>query len=615
MESSLPQACQQLDHWLAEGKIRAIDKHLACQLVSYEQAASTDVQKQSPNDETRLVALLFASCATSAALGKGQVCYDMAHWPLPESHWYNQVTQDALAQCSVVYDADEGFKNPEKTTLNYLLVLEQGKLYLRRYYQYQQDILAQLTQRANQTISLNEIALSRDLQQEFPVQGADIDWQSVAAATACLLPFSVITGGPGTGKTTTVVRLLSVLLKQTPNMRIALAAPTGKAAARMTESIRQARHHLSDQVSASIPSESYTLHRLLGWSPRGFKYGRKQKLPFDTVLVDEASMIDLPMMAHLFAALASNTRLILLGDQDQLSSVEAGSVLADICNAGADYQVSDVFAEKLETLTGQNIKNFIQTETLILQNSVVKLTQSHRFKQDSGIGRLAKAVNAGDHETAAYVLNNYLDTVWLEQADWQHQLIEGYRHYCEQVSSGANPEVILEAFDDFQLLLALRKGDWGVERLNVQIESLLQSAGLLKNTTKHWYPGKAIMINHNDYDLNLFNGDIGIVLMIDGQERVVFRNLDGSLRHISPGRLPGYETAFAITVHKSQGSEYNNVMLILPPEWQSIITRELVYTGITRAKKSFSCVSSHTCWNKALDQHVQRASGLRESLW
>ena len=626
--SELYRAEQLLKAWVTDESIRTIDAQLARQAVSYEKNSGT-------SDEHTLALLMMAAASVSYVLGRGQVCTDINKWVLPRCEFAGQLSAEVLSQCSTVSTVSTGSDSSA------LFVIHHHRLYLNRYFTYEQQLLSQIQSRvtrsglaAGDTLSAAIRALFPESHQRFDSgdkmaaeanagESTGIDWQAVAAATACLQPFCVITGGPGTGKTTTVTKLLSALLNDNPDLRIALAAPTGKAAARMTESIRQARERGSLPHADAIPSESFTLHRLLGWSPSGFRFNRHRCLPYDCVVIDEASMIDLPMMAHLMNALSDKARLILLGDRDQLASVEAGSVLADLCDAGTEHGPEPEFAARIQALTGQDISAYAEAtehsahSALPMQNVVVQLRKSHRFRSDSGIGALARAVNRGDATAAMSAFADYADIGWLnpESAEWQDKVITGYRRFCELVNNAADPGWILDAFDQFRVLAALRTGPWGIEETNRQIERLLNKAGLLKNTAQLWYPGRAIMIDRNDYDIGLFNGDIGIMVRWQGEDRVVFRGQEGDLRFLSPGRLPSHETAFAMTVHKSQGSEFDEVLLLLPPRWQQVITRELVYTAITRAKKNFWCQAGSACWQQAIISRTERASGLRDALW
>jgi exodeoxyribonuclease V alpha subunit len=621
-----------IDSMLSRGRIRSIDVQLAKQVVDYEiQRREESGQLLTQTDATTL---LLAVASVSLVLGRGQVCLPLSRSPLPEwqNFWPKQMAWDALlAACHVVAqinaEEDENNSSDEQPPLT----LFQGHLYLSRYFSYERGVFNHIQQRLHHALSVNDSELATAIQTLFPScsstnHSATVDWQAVAATSACLQRFTVITGGPGTGKTTTVTRLLSALLSQNQNLSIALAAPTGKAAARMTESIRHARDHVTN--GERIPDESFTLHRLLGWSPRGFKYHQGRPLPYDCVVVDEASMVDLPMMFHLFSALANDTRLILLGDQDQLASVEAGSVLADLCDAGTSHAPDIEFSKRLTQITGFDLTAVADQAYSPMQNAVAHLRVSYRFNNDSGIGRLAAAVNAGASAEAVALFDQYddLTMTWHSAADgqlsvqpWQQRVMAGYQDYCRAVREKASSAEILQRFNDFQVLVAVRQGQFGVEETNRQIERLLKDTGMLPlslaSANSAWYPGRAVMITRNDYDLGLFNGDIGILIPDDAGDRVAFIASDGTIRYLLPSRLPPHESAFAMTVHKSQGSEFEHVYLMLPLEWQTVISRELIYTAITRAKTSFQCLTSLSCWQSGVVTQVERASGLRQALW
>lgn len=584
---------------------RAIDWQMAKQIVAYEQA-------QNPSVDSALLEQMVLE--VSQALSKGQVCV-----PLSE-----ELSQQLLSY-AVVHDA-------QSTTeySNQPLVLAYSKLYLARYYAYEQNVLEQIILRLQHPVEADLNKLHAVLQELFPtLQNTAPDWQKVAAASACLQNFNVITGGPGTGKTTTVTKLLSALLALNPDLHIALAAPTGKAAARMTESIRQAKQQLSHLLhQENIPDSSFTLHRLLGWTPRGFRYHANQHLPYECVVVDEASMIDLPMMSHLLSALSPKAKLILLGDRDQLASVEVGSVLADLCDAGVSHGPSPEFAAKLTQVTGYDVSQVVETQEAWLQNAVAQLRVSYRFHADSGIGNLARAVNEGNSQTAQTVFSQHPDELtWLDlnatlqrlnaYAPWQSLLLIGFEAFSRALQNYEAVTEVFAAFNQFQLLVALRKGVYGVEQINEQITSLLQHHGLVERPENQsvWYHGRPIMVSNNDYDLNLFNGDIGITLRHEGKLRVAFLTTEGSVRWLLPSRLPSHETAFAMTVHKSQGSEFNHVALLLPQQHQQVISRELIYTAITRAKQRFTLLSNALVFQQGMTHQVQRAGGLRDILW
>ena len=636
--------------------MRDIDLQLGRQIVRYERQAASD--SGGAAQATSLYILGFAAQLVSAALGKGQVCLPLAECPVAEleGDWQalGSTVAATLAECHTVFyaqDSASGYANQP-------LVLSGERLYLARYYFYEQGVLQEIERRLSLSAELSSSWHSDDREQKEqslaavldnlfarPAAGASSqqtlsatapDWQKGGAATACVLNFTVITGGPGTGKTTTVTRLLSALISQNPDLTIALAAPTGKAAARMTESIRAAKQQATDAADLpgadKIPDESYTLHRLLGWTPGGFRYHRTHTLPFDCVVVDEASMVDLPMMYHLFNALAAGARLILLGDKDQLASVEAGSVLADLCDAGVQHGPDAGFSQLLQSLTGYDLSQYSEPDGGVIQNAVASLHVSHRFDADSGIGHLATAVNKSDLQAAARAFHRFpevtfdgLDeqTPYWQQAAWQQAVLRGYKDFCDAVTQMATAEAVFAAFNQFQVLVALRQGPYGVEQVNQRIESLLSQRGLLntRGPQSGWYAGRPVMISRNDYDLGLFNGDIGIALPCADRDsdqavlRVAFPDQEGGIRWLLPGRLPAHETAFAMTVHKSQGSEFGKLCLLLPDFWQSVITRELIYTAITRGKKEFHLFSGEACWQQGVMARVKRASGLRDALW
>jgi len=665
----LKQQCQRL---LATNKLRQIDVQLAEQLLQYERQARAGAELcDSAASEQQDTLLYLVSLLVSAALAKGQVCLPLDRCPLPELiPWWPVKTNLGLSleglHCTFRLNGNLHLSHtPIKERMagsiadtdglsgwqNQPLIIDDGyaqtRLYLARYYVYEMGVYQaintrlqhsddQLSEQARQSLKDTLAGLFPDV--VTLNEKGQTDWQNIAAASACLQRFTVITGGPGTGKTTTVTRLLSALLSQAEagkTLHIALAAPTGKAAARMTESIRAAKQRGNLANAEQIPDSSFTLHRLLGWSPRGFRYHRDHPLPYDCVVVDEASMIDLPMMFHLMTALAANTRLILLGDRDQLASVEAGSVLADLCDAGNEHAPSAEFSQRLSRITGQNLQVLNPALAMLgqqpgnaMQNALAQLRVSHRFTADSGIGQLAAAVNAGEVKPALACFNRFddIDLQWLQDSNarsadtqWQLPVMQGYRDYCQAVRKAATGDIIA-AFAQFQVLVATRQGTSGVEYVNERIEQWLRPQLDPEQVyTGVMYPGRALMIARNDYDLGLFNGDIGIVVETGSPEqpqlKVAFQSLDGDVRLIMPSRLPEHETAFAMTVHKSQGSEFDRVFLMLPQQWQSVITRELIYTAITRAKQHFRLLTSMHSFQTGVVTRVQRASGLRDRLW
>jgi exodeoxyribonuclease V alpha subunit len=436
----------------------------------------------------------------------------------------------------------------------------------------------------------------------------------------------VISGGPGTGKTSTVLKVLALLTGQSERpLRIALAAPTGKAAARMQESIRAAKPGLglAPEQAAQIPEEASTLHRLLGSRPDSvyFRYNADNPLPLDVLVVDEVSMVGLALLAKTVDALLPSTRLILLGDKDQLASVDAGAVLGDLCTGAGRF--SPEFQARLAALTGETLPRGKESPSPLV-DAIVLLRHSYRFGADSGIGALAQAVNRGRSADASALLEGRADIDWRTLADAEalpEQLAEpvatGFTPYLEAVQAGAAPAAVFEQFNRFRVLVALRKGPFGVEALNSLCEEVLHHQGLI-DSRQTWYPGRPIMVVHNDYNLRLFNGDIGMTLP-DPEEpermRVFFLGNDGALRSFAPARLPEHETVYAMTVHKSQGSEFERVLVVTPNESSPVLSRELLYTALTRAKQQAVFYGVPEVFEAAVERRLRRSSGLRDRLW
>ncbi|RKF21516.1 exodeoxyribonuclease V subunit alpha [Alginatibacterium sediminis] len=452
---------------------------------------------------------------------------------------------------------------------------------------------------------------------------AVLNWQKVAVAQACRQQLLVISGGPGTGKTTTVTRLLALLqqlqIEQGLSpLKIAMVAPTGKAAARLSESISGARGQLnaSAQVVSAIPEQATTIHRLLG-----VRAGRQQfihhvdnPLALDLLVVDEASMIDLSLMAKLLDALDSSTRIILLGDKDQLASVEAGSVMADLCSFAQQPKSQDLLAY-LAVATGSCFDGLAQGPTRAINDNLALLHKSYRFDASSGIGQLAASVNRADVVSSKQQFaRGFADIDWhqLDQNSYQTALDQAqdhYRDYLEALQQGADMLDVFKRFNQFQLLLALREGDFGVEGFNQRIQQRFAKMGLL-GEQQGWSAGLPIMVLANDHEQQLYNGDIGIFALNEqGRLMVVFENAK-QLRWILPSRLPSHQVVFAMTVHKSQGSEYQSVSLLLPPQGKAQVSRELLYTGITRAKQHFTLYADDLSFTKAVEQGTERFSGL-----
>ena len=655
-----------LSTWSERGWMRELDRALAQLFAELDPQASP--------------LLLLGAALASHQLGQGHVCLDLAAtlanpdftlslppegedaeeaMILPSQVLAGLSLESWLAAC-----AGSSLLESEGAPL----VLSGACLYMRRYWNYERQVAGDIARRL-QANAAAPADLAARLASLFPeplaVDGQRLtDWQKLACAMAAQGRFTLITGGPGTGKTTTVVRLLALLQEAAmatgEPLRLSLAAPTGKAAARLTESIGAQVQTLAldERVREQIPTLVTTLHRLLGSRPssRHFRHDAANPLPLDVLVVDEASMIDLEMMASLLDALPAHARLILLGDKDQLASVEAGAVLGDLCREAESGGYSEATRAWLESQTGERLEDpaLVPGDKALAQH-IVMLRHSRRFGSGSGIGRLARAVNLGDAQTARATLAAGADDLHVlrlsgEQDRGLGRLLidgqgtgesrpQGYAHYlqvmqAQRPTSDAGEQAwdewagkVLAAFDQFQLLCAVRKGAWGVEALNERIAEALVRRKLLEQAYG-WYEGRPVLVTRNDYSLGLMNGDIGIALRLPEPPespgapvrevlRVVFPRNDGSgtLRHILPSRLSAVETVFAMTVHKSQGSEFAHCALILPDSLNPVLTKELVYTGITRARHWFSLIESRAgIFEQAVQRRVERRSGLREAL-
>jgi exodeoxyribonuclease V alpha subunit len=589
-----------------------LDAHLASLLV---RLAGREDPLLDPS--VRLVCLLT---------GQGHICVNLGEWagkPLAEDDEDEPMIAPPVATwCDALRKSPVVGRPGEYAPL---VLDEAGRLYLYRYWEYERQIVEDLHRRSVEEPS--DVGLPRlreGLDRLFPpAADGTVDWQRTAAAVAVLRRFCVISGGPGTGKTTTVIRILALLLEQAAGrpLQIALAAPTGKAAARMQEAIRLTRDSLpvSQEVREAIPGEAMTIHRLLGFRPGSvrFRHDRENPLPVDVLVVDEASMVDLALMAKLVQALSPRGRLILLGDKDQLASVEAGAVLGDICGESLGFSAG--FSRRLAGATGAGLGG--EGDGPPIRDAIVELTRSYRFGETSGIGRLARHVNQGNGREALALLErgDSEDVVWRPQEsprDLAARLAEAAERLGAYLAAGT-PESALEGLDRLRILSAHRTGPFGVETLNRLIEDCLEARGVIRPRSP-WYHGRPVLITANDYNLRLFNGDLGITLLdpeAEGKPRVFFRTPEGSIRRLPPTRLPEHETAYVTTVHKSQGSEADEVLLVLPNELTPVMTRELIYTGITRARSRVEIWGTGSVFEAAVARRVTRSSGLRDALW
>ncbi|AWH23325.1 exodeoxyribonuclease V subunit alpha [Stenotrophomonas sp. ZAC14D2_NAIMI4_6] len=567
-------------------------------------------------------AVAVAAALASLAVSQGHAGFDPAQpgrliegvtaWP-PPPQWLAQ-----LRASPWVAQPDD----PDAAADEAPLVLENGLLYLRRYREYERQLAAGLQRIGRHPLPAPDMAALAPLfARLFPAAATQEDHQARAAGVTLRHPLALVTGGPGTGKTTTIARLLLLLAAQAlqagqPAPQVALAAPTGRAAERMAESLRLAVQRLQEAgldpaLCAALPSTGTTLHRLLGVipdSPR-FRHHADNPLPVDVVVVDEASMIDLPLMAKLVDAIASGTRLILLGDPDQLPSVEAGDVLSAILRASGDGTGTRV--DDAQALHGLLAAPTLQPQASpsAFAGRRVQLQRGYRQSDALQLAPLAQAVREGDARTALSLLRDgSLSGVSFHEHDADP--LRGQREHLlshwRALADAADPGRALQQAGRLRVLTALREGPQGARGLNSRIEQLL--AG----NTPGYFQGRLLLITENSYRHRLFNGDIGICLR-DPQGAMAAWFPGDTLdqpRAFHPAALPAHESAFAMTVHKAQGSEFDEVWLQLPRQDSRVLSRELVYTGLTRARQRLHLAGSEDVLVAALKRHASRLGGL-----
>jgi exodeoxyribonuclease V alpha subunit len=520
----------------------------------------------------------------------GHPCIELARWaerPLVEGDadstlpslrdWRRALEASALV-------GDGGSPTP--------LVLDSaGRCYLHRYWAAERRVAA----RASEAAALSSMSSARSTQalvKLFPTPAAGkADRQAEAARAVLRAKLTLVSGGPGTGKTTTIARVIAILLAHDDALEIALAAPTGKAAARLTESLREqaARLDLAPAMRERIGAlEARTIHRLLGFSARtgGYRYDATHTLPCDVLIVDEASMVDLLAMDAIFSALPERARLVLVGDKDQLASVDAGFVFGDLCDAAP---------------------------TSALRDCAVELDVSWRFREQLGIAALAAAVRAGDGKRALAALDGKRPDARLVPLEKDPtKIVDALASAVDAVVDAATAEDALAALSGFRLLTPLRLGPHGVESLNRLVERGIADRGHAKSG--EWYVGRPVLVTRNDYDVELYNGDVGVAFPDETGTLKVWFRAAGGLRAFGTGRRPPHETAWAMTVHKSQGSELDDVVFVLPERDSPLLTRELVYTAVTRARKSVTIYGEAATLVAAVERKSERVSGLRDLL-
>ncbi|MBK1614753.1 exodeoxyribonuclease V subunit alpha [Rubrivivax gelatinosus] len=555
-----------------------------------------------------------AGAALSRAGSAGHVCLlldELAADGTPAATWRARLE----ASCVVADAAAPG-------TLPLVLDAD-GRLYLQREFDHERRLAARLKEAARPAGGL-DAAMTARLAELFAANvsadGAP-DWQRAAAALALRQRLAVVSGGPGTGKTTTVVALLACLLAADPGCRIALAAPTGKAAARLTDAIRQRAASLPADIQARLPQEASTVHRLLRAGPEGFFHDATRPLALDALIVDEASMLDLALARRLLDAVPPGARIVLLGDKDQLAAVESGAVFAEL---SADPSLTPDCRAELAAACGVAPEALQPppSRAAVLPDTVIWFTRNFRFAADSGIGRLATLVNGGRGDEALAWLRAGGDASvrWHDESGREPgeavraAIAAGVAPYVQALRSDPqDAAAVTRAFERFRVLCATRDGGRGVAAVNQQLGTLLRQA--LGQPAGPWFVGRPVMVRRNDYVLKLFNGDIGITLPdAAGELAVVFPAPGGGWRRIAPARLPPHDTAFGMTVHQSQGSEFEQVLLLLPERPSRVLTRELLYTGLTRARAAVAVAGPAEVLAAAIRSPTRRRSGLAARL-
>ena len=558
----------------------------------------------------------------SKKISEGHICLHLdkltdTDGELPE-YCSNMVTGSEPLKAVPLVAHDGSEKEP--------FILYQNRLYLQRYFRYETVFLKRIYQflETEKALLSERTAILKKQQQLilrlFDSDNEHADWQLAAAITGVLNNFTIITGGPGTGKTTTVAKILAILYNIDPSLKVALAAPTGKAAARMAESLRNTTLPVDAALTEKLRSLSpSTIHRLLKSIKDNpyFRHNAENPLNFDVVIVDESSMIDIALFAKLLDAIGPHTRLILLGDKDQLASVESGSLFGDLCQA---QEKLNLFSADRITLINSFITNtqrhipdsqISEDATHPLFQHLVELRHSHRFTGHKGIGKFSKAIIKNDKAILEEFLYKGNDEQVVIDPTYStilfDEFVAGYADFIKE----KDILTALHKINRLRVLCAVREGDQGVYASNRAIEKYLYDKKLIKINAE-FYKNRPIILTRNYYEHNLFNGDTGIIRPDEkGVLMAWFEDGAGDLKAVLPGYLTEAETVYAMTIHKSQGSEFNKVLVILPLTTNvAILTRELVYTAVTRAKSMVYVQTSAEVLLQSAERSVERASGI-----
>lgn len=567
----------------------------------------------------------------SKKISEGHICLDLNELDNETENLPNYYKNTIINYATLANEHLVATENSPKQPF----ILHNNYLYLQRYFNYESQILTHIIKMCSTELGVINSRIdalkthSQFIKKLFDstFKSNQTNWQLVAAISGVLNNFTIITGGPGTGKTTTVAKILAILYAINPNLKVALAAPTGKAAVRMAESLKTTITNTTSNIPENIKAnfallQPLTIQRLLGFIPNSlyFKHNETNPLNYDVVIIDEASMIDVAQLAKLLMAIGPHTRLILLGDKNQLASVEAGSLFSDLCQAQPKLNLFNVptanfinsfFENEWQHIGLENITENNQNHPLF--KHIIELQFSHRFKNSEGIGQFSKAIIQNnqsqiiDFITANAYAQVAIDTQY--NATFFDDFIAGYEAYIHE----SDIKTALQKFNKLRILCAIRESDQGLYALNKSVEKYLSHKNLIDTRTE-FYEHRPIIITTNNYTLEIFNGDIGIVRPdADGNLKVWFENAAGEVKSVLPGLINQAETVYAMTIHKSQGSEFEQVLVVLPQQQNiAILTRELLYTGITRAKNKVFLQGSQAVILQAAQMQVKRTSGIAQ---
>lgn len=569
--------------------------------------------------------VLLAGCLASQRKEQGDVCVRLADEV--EAHFFEDESLNdgislKLEEWITKLNGSKCVGSPGQARP---LILDEGnRLYLHKYWKYEARLADNLRNRATQDSSGIDIEeLGKELDILFGSNPVETDWQKVAAWAATRKKLIVISGGPGTGKTTTVVKILLLMARMGRLDHGALAAPTGKAASRLMESVNGALHRFKPEknILDLLPDQAFTIHKLLGARRFGseFRYNRDNPLPYELVVIDEASMIDLALMVKLVEALPDHAKLILLGDKDQLASVEAGAVMGSVCATNENI-FSGSFINRAKEVELAIPENCLNPQPQPLTDNIVLLKKSYRFGKESGIGRLAAHILEGNSKETIQILDStdFEDVQFEEYKDssgFKEIVSDILINHFKKIIRDTEIESAMASLVQLGLLCVHRKGPLGANQVNRLAEQVLRQKEMIPATSE-WYVGKPVMVTNNDYTLGLRNGELGITLRDEaGDLKVFFQESEGNYRSFYPSRLSYVETAYAITVHKSQGSEFDDIAVILPAHISKVSSREMLYTAVTRSRKSCTIIGNKQVLEGTVTRKIDRSSGLKDRLW